>query len=76
MMATLSADEARALVGAARAEDRAKQVFELALARARVPLLEAAAAKNDLVDRLAGVYGYDPDRPVQFDAAAGTLSQD
>jgi hypothetical protein len=75
-MVTLTADEAHALATAARAEERAKRLFELALARARLPLLEAAAAKNELVEQLARVYGFDPDRPLTFDAPTRTLTQD
>jgi hypothetical protein len=76
MRITLTDAHAAELRAAVRLEVRARQVHDLAVLRARLPLLEATAAKNALIDALAVVYGFDPDRPFQYDPIAGELTQD
>lgn len=76
MTITLTDAESRVLADAVRSERRAQQVAELAITRARLPLMEAVEAKNQVLADLVAAYGLDPDLPLAFDAATQTLSQD
>jgi len=71
---TLTEDEARALAAIVAIERRATASAELALARARLPVLEAAEAKATLLQQLAERYVFDADVSLQFDPATRTLA--
>lgn len=72
----ISREDARSLADANRRAVRAQEAFDLAVARAKIPLLEALAAKNAEIERIADGYGIDPDRQFTFDAIGLTLAQD
>jgi hypothetical protein len=75
MTVTLSDEDAKALTDAGRRAMRAQEALTLAVARARIPFMEAAAAKNDVIDRLATAHGFDPDQPFTFDPKTRVLTQ-
>jgi hypothetical protein len=71
----LTDDEARQLAAAVATERRAQQSAEIAITRARLPVLEAAEAKAALLDQLAHTYAFANDRPLQFDPVTRTLAE-
>jgi hypothetical protein len=74
-MIVVSEEDARVLLDAARAETRARQAAELLTLRAKLALLEAAEAKNAVIESLARRYGFDADEPFTFDHRTRTLTQ-
>lgn len=74
-MATLTAEDTQRLRAVYTAERDARQEAELLAARAKVLVLEAAKAKNELVAALAKAHGFDPDEPFQCDWRTGEITQ-